>query len=58
MKQWVLSGIGSLDCLKLEEAPIPDFGDHDVLARIHAASLNHRYLKIAMVHLSQLGLPL
>ncbi|KAI9656757.1 MAG: hypothetical protein M1821_003396 [Bathelium mastoideum] len=47
MKQWVLHGTGSFDCLKLEEAPIPEVGDHEVLVKIHAASLNYRDLMIA-----------
>ncbi|KAH8658096.1 putative quinone oxidoreductase [Xylariales sp. PMI_506] len=47
MRQWTLRGSGSFDCLKLEEAQIPVVGDHDVLVKLHAVSLNYRDLMIA-----------
>ncbi|OIW33618.1 putative quinone oxidoreductase [Coniochaeta ligniaria NRRL 30616] len=47
MRQWVLRGQGSFDCLRLEEAPIPEVGENDVLVKLHAVSLNYRDLMIA-----------
>ncbi|RAL12802.1 zinc-dependent alcohol dehydrogenase family protein [Aspergillus homomorphus CBS 101889] len=45
---WILEDQKGLESLKLvDKKPVPSLGDHDVLVRIHAASLNHRDLAIA-----------
>ncbi|PYH88253.1 alcohol dehydrogenase [Aspergillus ellipticus CBS 707.79] len=45
---WILEGQEGLQSLKLiNNSAIPPLGDHDILVRIHAASLNHRDLAIA-----------
>ncbi|PYI09545.1 alcohol dehydrogenase [Aspergillus sclerotiicarbonarius CBS 121057] len=44
---WILKGQEGLESLEfLQNQPVPSLGDHDVLVRIHAASLNHRDLAI------------
>ncbi|KAK6820426.1 hypothetical protein RU639_007602 [Aspergillus parasiticus] len=47
MKQWVLSGTCGIDSLQLQDVPIPDPGDYEVLVKFHAASLNFRDIMIA-----------
>ena len=54
MKQWVVRDKGSFDSLKLEEAPIPKVGEHDVLVKIHAVSLNYRDLMVATVSIAHM----
>lgn len=50
-QQWVItSGDKGFDGLQRQEAPVPELGDHDVLVRLHAASLNYRDLAIAKVN--------
>ncbi|KAH8903803.1 NAD(P)-binding protein [Coniochaeta sp. PMI_546] len=47
-KQWVItSGDKGFDGLVTQEGPVPKLGEHDVLVRLHAASLNYRDLAIA-----------
>ncbi|OJJ99724.1 hypothetical protein ASPACDRAFT_60558 [Aspergillus aculeatus ATCC 16872] len=47
-RAWILEGQQGLSSLKLiDDKSVPSLGDHDVLVRIHAASLNHRDLAIA-----------
>ncbi|KAI9885906.1 MAG: hypothetical protein M1823_002279 [Watsoniomyces obsoletus] len=42
-KQWKIEGRNGFDSLKFyESVEIPALGDHDVLVKIHAASLNYR----------------
>lgn len=61
MKQWVLSGTCGIDSLQLQDVPIPDPGDYEVLVKFHAASLNFRDIMIANVRLHRsyntLGIP-
>lgn len=46
-RQWTVDGKDGFDSLKFHEsAKIPEMGDHDVLVKIHAASLNYRDLII------------
>ncbi|KIY48798.1 NAD(P)-binding protein [Fistulina hepatica ATCC 64428] len=46
-KQWTVRGTSGFDDLKFDKnAPIPGIGDHDVLVRLEAASLNYRDLII------------
>ncbi|KIY49705.1 zinc-type alcohol dehydrogenase-like protein [Fistulina hepatica ATCC 64428] len=46
-KQWTIRGTSGFDDLKFDNnAPIPGIGDHDVLVRLEAASLNYRDLII------------
>jgi NADPH:quinone reductase-like Zn-dependent oxidoreductase len=40
-RNWRLNGFG-LDHIKLAETAAPDLGDHDLLVRVGAVSLNHR----------------
>ncbi|TVY20500.1 Zinc-type alcohol dehydrogenase-like protein [Lachnellula arida] len=47
MKQWVLRDKSGFGNLLLEEAPLPEIGDFDVLIKVHAVSLNYRDLMIA-----------
>ncbi|QMW31671.1 hypothetical protein G4B84_007052 [Aspergillus flavus NRRL3357] len=44
---WVLSGTCGIDSLQLQDVPIPDPGDYEVLVKFHAASLNFRDIMIA-----------
>ncbi|XHG00045.1 hypothetical protein AWENTII_003516 [Aspergillus wentii] len=44
---WVLQGQNGIESLKVVDKEIPRPGDHEVLVRIYAASLNHRELAIA-----------
>lgn len=47
---WILpcqNGIESLQLL--EETPVPEIGDDQVLVKVHAASLNYRDIVIAKV---------
>ncbi|KAB5533487.1 hypothetical protein GE09DRAFT_972875 [Coniochaeta sp. 2T2.1] len=47
-KQWVItSGEKGFDGLQSQEAQVPKVGAHDVLVKLHAASLNYRDLAIA-----------
>ena len=49
-KQWVItSGEKGFDGLVSQEAQVPKLGEHDVLVKLHAASLNYRDLAIAKV---------
>jgi hypothetical protein len=49
-KQWVIQGSAKgFDELKLTEGPVPQVGEHDVLVKMHAASLNFRDLIIPKV---------
>ncbi|KAL4939317.1 hypothetical protein BDV06DRAFT_231108 [Aspergillus oleicola] len=53
---WHLTGQSGTGSLKFDpEVPLPPLGPHDVLVRIHAASLNYRDLAIAN---GKLSLPL
>ncbi|KAH9212014.1 chaperonin 10-like protein [Leptodontidium sp. 2 PMI_412] len=46
-RQWSIQGQTGFDNLKFNaSAPIPKLGDHDVLVKIHYASLNYRDLAI------------
>lgn len=46
-KQWTVVGKNGFDSLKLnEKASLPQLGDHDILVKLHAASLNFRDLAI------------
>ncbi|KIV92287.1 hypothetical protein PV10_06739 [Exophiala mesophila] len=47
-KQWVLNGSGSLDSLKCQTVSIPALGQHDVLVKLKAVSLNYRDLAMAL----------
>ncbi|KAF1817032.1 alcohol dehydrogenase [Eremomyces bilateralis CBS 781.70] len=47
MKQWSLPDFNGFDSLKLEEVPVPECGDDQVLVRLTAASLNYRDLIIS-----------
>lgn len=51
MKQWVLSGTRGTDSLQLQDVPIPEPSDYEVLVKFHAASLNFRDIMIANVRL-------
>ncbi|PYI30420.1 GroES-like protein [Aspergillus indologenus CBS 114.80] len=47
-RAWILEGQQGLSSLRLiDDKSVPSLGAHDVLVRIHAASLNHRDLAIA-----------
>ncbi|KAH7329433.1 hypothetical protein B0I35DRAFT_474038 [Stachybotrys elegans] len=46
-KQWKVVGRNGFDSLQFDEkAPVPEYGDRDVVVRIHAVSLNYRDLVI------------
>ncbi|KAI9705444.1 MAG: hypothetical protein M1836_006199 [Candelina mexicana] len=46
-KQWVVEGRNGFDSLKLnQQAELPKLGDHDILVKFHAVSLNYRNLII------------
>jgi len=48
--QWTVEGKSGLDSLKFNpNAPLPKLGDHDVLVKFKAASLNYRDLVITKV---------
>jgi len=50
MKQCVItSGKNDFDGLEQQDAKVDKIGDHDVLVKLHAASLNYRDLAIAKV---------
>jgi NADPH:quinone reductase-like Zn-dependent oxidoreductase len=50
MKQCVItSGDKGFDGLQFQDAQTPKLGEHDVLVKLHAASLNYRDLAIAKV---------
>lgn len=49
MKQWTLKGSGSFDSLHLEDAPVPQLGERDVLIKMQAVSLNFRDIMIVKV---------
>lgn len=52
--KWTVEGHKGFDSLQFHEgASLPPLGDHDVLVRFHAASLNYRDLIIAKVRTSQ-----
>lgn len=55
MKQWVLHGKRGIDSLILEETPIPQPGENEVLVKLHAVSLNYRDLMIANVSTTYLA---
>ncbi|KAL2062335.1 hypothetical protein VTL71DRAFT_6601 [Oculimacula yallundae] len=47
-KQWTLDGQNGIESLVCNDVELPtEVGDHDVLLKIHAASLNYRDLAIA-----------
>lgn len=47
---WKVEGKTGFDCLKLDRnAEVPKLGDHDVLVKVEAASLNYRDLIIPQV---------
>ncbi len=49
-KQWFIEGQNGFDSLKLNQnAELPELGDHDILVKFHAASLNYRDLIIPKV---------
>jgi NADPH:quinone reductase-like Zn-dependent oxidoreductase len=49
-KQWTVERKKGHDALEFhEQVQIPELGDHDILVKIHAASLNYRDLVIADV---------
>jgi hypothetical protein len=55
---WILSEQKGIDSLQLvQENPIPEVGEYDVLLKIHAASLNYRDIVVAKVHVSPLNRP-
>lgn len=46
-KKWIVAGSNGFDSLKLiENAPLPELGENDILVKLHAASLNYRDLII------------
>ena len=45
MKRWQLTGTG-LNNLTLADVPVPVPGDHEVLIRVSAVSLNYRDLLV------------
>ena len=49
MKQWVVHGSEGSQSLQLEEVPIPEPGDYEILVKFHAASLNYRDIMIVNV---------
>lgn len=49
MKQWFLDGTHGVDSLQLQEVPIPEPSEYEVLVKFHAASLNFRDVMIANV---------
>ncbi len=50
MKQWVITGSDKgFDGLQVQDAQVLKLSDHDVLVKLHAASLNYRDLAIAKV---------
>lgn len=55
---WILSEQKGIDSLELvQENPIPEVGEYDVLVKIHAASLNYRDIVVAKVYASPLQHP-
>ncbi|KAI9166456.1 Zinc-type alcohol dehydrogenase-like protein [Paramyrothecium foliicola] len=42
IQQWTVTGTSGLDCLQLSEAPTPEYGENQVLVKVHAVSLNFR----------------
>ena len=47
MKAWTVQGMNGFDSLKLnEKVAVPKVSDHEVLVKLHAASLNYRDLII------------
>jgi NADPH:quinone reductase-like Zn-dependent oxidoreductase len=49
-QQWVLDSQNGIESLVSRQAQVPKVvGEHEVLVRIHAASLNYRDLAIAKV---------
>lgn len=49
MKQWVIKGSQGVESLHLEDVPVPEPGDSEVLIKFYAASMNFRDLMIANV---------
>ena len=50
-KQWVLDSQNGIESLVSRQAQIPtELAEHEVLVKIHAASLNYRDLAIAKVN--------
>jgi NADPH:quinone reductase-like Zn-dependent oxidoreductase len=58
-KRWTVQGKGEFDNLSLDSrAEVPRLGDHDILVKFHAASLNYRDLIIVKVkHICFFRLP-
>ena len=53
MKAWKVEGVRGVDSLVLhEDVPVPEPGEHKVLVKFHAASLNFRDLAITNGKLS------
>ena len=53
MKAWKVEGVRGVDSLVLhEDIPVPEPGEHEVLVKFHAASLNFRDLAITNGKLS------
>jgi hypothetical protein len=48
-KQWVLEKSKGIEGLTLEDVPVPEVGERDVLVKLHAVSLNYRDVMIATV---------
>ncbi|KAM0580667.1 hypothetical protein ACHAP6_009247 [Verticillium nonalfalfae] len=42
IRQWSISGTSGLDSLNFSEVPLPEYGETQVLVKIHAVSLNYR----------------
>ena len=52
-KQWTPQGQNGLDSLVASVGSLPkELGEHDVLVKIHAASLNFRDIVLAKVSIS------
>ena len=49
-KQWLVQGKDKgFEGVVLQHAPVPKVGEHDVLVKLHGASLNYRDLIIPKV---------
>jgi NADPH:quinone reductase-like Zn-dependent oxidoreductase len=50
--QWTLDSQNGIESLVSRQAQMPrEVGEHEILVKIHAASLNYRDLAIAKVHI-------